>query len=284
MFALRTLVPLAFVSFVAAQADASVGIKAIEAHFNQAQLVGSDRSKGFLLNSFEPSAVLSVAFPGSGAISPGQKFTKEQVAEWPTVTATPANSSVKWEGNYTLIMVDADVVGYDIKEKGTTRHWLLNGVTIGSDNTISNATANAVTPYAGPWPAAGSGPHRYTILLYQQPADFVSPADLVGGIVPIQLDDYVANSKLGPLVGGIYMQVEEGTASFSVASTQAVVSSTLASAQSTGSASASGSKPATSSGASASATGSGSGNGAAAVAFAPLATFFVALVSSTMLF
>jgi phosphatidylethanolamine-binding protein (PEBP) family uncharacterized protein len=282
MFSLRTLVPLALLSFVAAQSDASVGIKAIEAHFNQAQLVGSDRAKGFLLDSFKPSAVLSVSFPGGEPITPGQKFTKEQVAGWPTVTATPANSSVKWEGNYTLIMVDADVVGYDIKEKGTTRHWLLNGVTIGSDNTISNATANAVTPYAGPWPAAGSGPHRYTILLYEQPAEFVSPADLVGGITVIQLDDYVANSKLGPLVGGIYMQVEEGTASFSVASTQAVVSSTLTSAQSTGSA-ASGSKSATSSGASSSATSSTSDNGSIAMTFAPLATVFTALLASTML-
>jgi phosphatidylethanolamine-binding protein (PEBP) family uncharacterized protein len=282
MFSLRTLVPLALLSFVAAQSDASVGIKAIEAHFNQAQLVGSDRAKGFLLDSFKPSAVLSVSFPGGEPITPGQKFTKEQVSGWPTVTATPANSSVKWEGNYTLIMVDADVVGYDIKEKGTTRHWLLNGVTIGSDNTISNATANAVTPYAGPWPAAGSGPHRYTILLYEQPAEFVSPADLVGGITVIQLDDYVANSKLGPLVGGIYMQVEEGTASFSVASTQAVVSSTLTSAQSTGSA-ASGSKSATSSGASSSATSSTSDNGSIAMTFAPLATVFTALLASTML-
>jgi phosphatidylethanolamine-binding protein (PEBP) family uncharacterized protein len=282
MFSLRTLVPLALLSFVAAQSDASVGIKAIEAHFNQAQLVGSDRAKGFLLDSFKPSAVLSVSFPGGEPITPGQKFTKEQVAGWPTVTATPANSSVKWEGNYTLIMVDADVVGYDIKEKGTTRHWLLNGVTIGSDNIISNATANAVTPYAGPWPAAGSGPHRYTILLYEQPAEFVSPADLVGGITVIQLDDYVANSKLGPLVGGIYMQVEEGTASFSVASTQAVVSSTLTSAQSTGSA-ASGSKSATSSGASSSATSSTSDNGSIAMTFAPLATVFTALLASTML-
>jgi phosphatidylethanolamine-binding protein len=91
-------------------------------------------------------------------------------------------------------MVDADVVGYDIAEKGTTRHWLLNGVTIGNDNTINNSSANAVTSYAGPWPAAGSGAHRYVILLYQQPSDFVSPAELVGGVTVIQLDDYVSVS------------------------------------------------------------------------------------------
>jgi phosphatidylethanolamine-binding protein len=95
--------------------------------------------------------------------------------------------------NYTLIMVDADYVGADISN-GTYRHWLLNSVTVGSDGVVSNATATAVEGYAGPWPAAGSGAHRYCILLYQQPTDFVSPTDIVGGVVPIQLNDYVSVS------------------------------------------------------------------------------------------
>jgi phosphatidylethanolamine-binding protein len=57
-------------------------------------------------------------------------------------------------------------------------HWIVNGDTLNSnwvtvlksivdslsafaDNRLDNASANAVTPYAGPGPAEGSGPHRF---------------------------------------------------------------------------------------------------------------------------
>ena len=82
-----------------------------------------------------------------------------EVNPYPTVTVTPAEDGSKLEGVYTIAMVDIDYVGADISG-GVTRHWLANGVTIGSDNTLSNATATTITPYGGPWPAAGSGSHR----------------------------------------------------------------------------------------------------------------------------
>lgn len=34
----------------------------------------------------------------------------------------------------------------------------------------------AVIPWAGPGPASGSGPHRYTFLVFAQPSNFVAPA------------------------------------------------------------------------------------------------------------
>jgi len=79
-------------------------------------------------------------------------------------------------------MVDADVVGSKLPE-GQTRHWLVNGVTISGTlsyccptsintrnkgSTIANSSATAITSYAGPWPASGSGPHRcvtYSLVL-----------------------------------------------------------------------------------------------------------------------
>jgi hypothetical protein len=75
MFALRTLIPLALVSFAVAQnADASLGVAAIKAHFEQAKLVG----QGNLLPAFDPSATMNVSFPQVGSITPGQKFAKER--------------------------------------------------------------------------------------------------------------------------------------------------------------------------------------------------------------
>ena len=52
-----------------------------------------------------------------------------EVGPTPTVTVTPANSSVLLNGIYTLAMVDADIVGSKLPD-GQTRHWLVNGVTI----------------------------------------------------------------------------------------------------------------------------------------------------------
>lgn len=52
-----------------------------------------------------------------------------EVSAAPAVTITPADSSVSLTGNYTLVMVDADVVGSKLPG-GQNRHWLVNGVTI----------------------------------------------------------------------------------------------------------------------------------------------------------
>lgn len=85
-------------------------------------------------------------------------------------------------GTYTIAMVDADIVGTDLAE-GENRHWLVNGATISSmslsyslrpsiecinllnkDSVVTTTSGTAITAYAGPGPAAGSGPHRHVLL------------------------------------------------------------------------------------------------------------------------
>ncbi|KAI0060840.1 PEBP-like protein [Artomyces pyxidatus] len=234
-------------SFVSAQStssDNSLGISAIKAHFTQSGLVPS------LLPSFNPSGLLGVTFTGVGAISPGQSLTETQVAPTPLISVTPANSSESLQGTYTLVMADADIVGTD-ESVGQTRHWLVNNVTVSGTGTsapynVSTEGSIAVTEYAGPAPKAGSGPHRYVILLLPQPSTFSPPANLTQpniGVSVFHLTDYISASNLGPPVAGMYFTVEEGTATVSVSATSAVVTSTLKSAapSSTGAPSASGS-------------------------------------------
>jgi phosphatidylethanolamine-binding protein (PEBP) family uncharacterized protein len=123
-----------------------------------------------------------------------------EVGPTPTVSVTAANSSVTLDGTYTIAMIDVDVVGGDISE-GVTRHWLVNGVTV-ANGVVANSSATAITPYAGPWPAAGSGPHRYIVALYQQPSAFAAPEGFAEPL-PVGVYDflaYVQNSNLGPLV------------------------------------------------------------------------------------
>jgi len=248
-------IALAFVSSASAQStDNNLQIKAIEAHFSQSHLVPD------LFASFNPSALLTLDYPGVGVLAPGQKVTKEQVGPTPTVSVTPANSSVTLGGTYTLAMVDADIVGSD-PAAGETRHWLVNGVTV-ADGVVANATAVGITTYAGPWPATGSGPHRYVVALYSQPESFTPPADFSQPNLPVAVFDwnaYVRDSGLGPLVAATYITVEEGEATGSIPATSAVVTSTLAPAATTTNASTGTSKTGTNT---ATATGAGQTGGA----------------------
>ncbi|KAJ3565269.1 hypothetical protein NP233_g7736 [Leucocoprinus birnbaumii] len=220
---MRSWAALAFaiLPFVSAQSssDLDLGIKAIEAHFNQSHIVPD------LLSSFQPNAVLNINF-GQGNIQPGQMFTKEQVGSAPTLTV---QSSSSLSGNYLLAMIDADVPNSK-PAQGDNRHWLVRGVTVGQDSVVSNASATVTTRYWGPWPAAGSGPHRYVVMLYAQPDNFAPPSDFTGSdlpVAPMDWNAYVTDSHLGNLVAANYFQVEEGTASMAIFSTAPVVTSTL---------------------------------------------------------
>ncbi|KAJ7470505.1 phosphatidylethanolamine-binding protein [Mycena latifolia] len=220
-----TVVSLALLSVV--NAATTFDISAIEAHFQQALLVPS------LLPTFTPDALLSVAFSGSD-ITPGQALTQAAVGTKPAVTVDALDASTL-TGSFTIAMVDADVVGTD-ESGGVNRHWLENGVTV-SSGTVSNASATTITAYAGPGPAPGSGPHRYVVLLYEQPSTFTAPANLstlVDGVHKFDLTAYVKESGLGNLVAANYFTVEVGTDSTSLPATSSVVTSTLASVATSG--------------------------------------------------
>lgn len=74
-------------------------------------------------------------------------------------------------------MLDAGTVGENLPQ-GETRHWLVNGVKVSgmcippflslaavdksTGSSVTNTSAVGITDYAGPAPASGSGPHRYT--------------------------------------------------------------------------------------------------------------------------
>jgi phosphatidylethanolamine-binding protein (PEBP) family uncharacterized protein len=249
MLSLVFLTTLAcFNAALAQSTNIPLELAGVEANFKQAELVPS------LLPAFDPSALLTINYPGVGDVTSGQHLTKDQTSAQPTVTITPANSSVSLSGKFTIAMVDADIVG-SANADGVNRHWLLNGVEV-TDSKVSNVSATAITAYAGPGPAAGSGPHRYVIILYQQPDSFAAPADLSQpiGVTRMDLGAYVKDSGLGSLVAANYITVEEGTATVSIPATSSVVSSTLAPASSgtvsgTGTTSGSAAQPSKSNGA-----------------------------------
>ncbi|KAL4259916.1 PEBP-like protein [Pleurotus pulmonarius] len=231
-FASKTLLPVALASFAAALSGTSntnppsyvsgevLKLQAIQAHFKNAGIVPDG------LPTFDPKAELVANYAGVGETSPGQSLTRAQVASAPTFTVTPGSGSLS--GTYTLAMVDFGPVGSD-QSKGVTRHWLVNGLTI-TNSAFSNTSAVAITQYAGPAPPAGSGPHRYAFLLWEQPSTFTAPSAFSQpnmGVSTFDVNAYATDAKLGAVIAGNYITVEEGTATVTPSPTAAVETSTL---------------------------------------------------------
>jgi phosphatidylethanolamine-binding protein (PEBP) family uncharacterized protein len=214
MFLLTTAFALSFLGlFANAQPidNTAAGITAIEASFKNADLVPD------LLSSFNPSALMTVTFPGVGPISPGQNLSMQQSATAPGVTIIPANSSVSTTGNFTLMMVDARAVGTN-ESNGQILHWLANFATLQSGSSPSaplNVSTNGglvVTNYVSPAPPVGTGVHRYVIMLFRQPPSFSPPGNLSSANVGIDLyfhlTDYISSSNLGQPIASMFFEVE----------------------------------------------------------------------------
>ncbi|KAG0323005.1 hypothetical protein BG000_002750, partial [Podila horticola] len=73
---------------------------------------------------------------------------------------------------YTLIMTDPDAPSRSNPKFREWRHWVVSNIS-GSSSLSGFQPANVshgtvLTPYMGPAPPGGSGPHRYVFLLYKQ--------------------------------------------------------------------------------------------------------------------
>ncbi|GAA5981386.1 hypothetical protein JCM11641_005302 [Rhodosporidiobolus odoratus] len=209
------------------------------------------------------AAILSVQY-GFGVVENGQAYSVDQVSDAPDVYVTPASDTAAWFNSstaYTLVLADASSLG-DPDSRGNYRHFLVNGLTgaaaSGSNLTFEPENGQAITNYAAPGPIEGTGPHRYAFLLFTQPEDFSAPANLSSpGVSPAPwyVSSYVQETGL-QLVAASFFTVEQGTATGSVASTEAVNTATLTATSSGSSSSSSG--PASSGAPSASATGDNS--------------------------
>lgn len=207
----------------------AVDVAAVLAHFEAAGIL-----PGLVETSaFTPEGVLNVKF-GSVEAALGQLLPQSEVGSQPDLSVLPASNATVFSSNsvFTVTLVDADVVGTDNTANNQTRHWLANNVKVNTASTpyTLDYTTAAITNYAGPGPAAGSGAHRYVLLLIEQPSTFSAPADLSEPNTPLgtfSISKYISSSGLGNVVAASYFNVENGEASSSVSATSAVVSSTL---------------------------------------------------------
>ncbi|KAG1730387.1 phosphatidylethanolamine-binding protein [Suillus paluster] len=126
--------------------------------------------------SFDPKDLLVVTFPTGQEALLGNTLTETDTADEPTVAFIPVQvPAVNGESTYTLVMTDPDAPSKADPRYAQFRHWVVTGVKV---TPAAQLTTPAVTPYYPPTPPAGSGKHRYVVLLYQEPnAGFSIPAD-----------------------------------------------------------------------------------------------------------
>lgn len=96
-----------------------------------------------------------------------------------TANAPSKISTPVWTtgGHAILMLVDLDVPRNDTRVQ--LLHWLSTNVTMPSTDTQSLVLQEAskdLAPYRRPAPPLGDIPHKYTLLLFAQPADFTVPA------------------------------------------------------------------------------------------------------------
>lgn len=165
-------------------------------------------------DDLELSSALTLAF-GTTNLTTGQSFefpaAMADLAEAPTFQLdVPASLAEEYaQMNFTAMIVDPGAFGQTLGGSNVTRHYLANDLRL-VDGRLTNSTP-AITDYAEPGPAAGTGAHRYIALVFSQDDDFTAPDGFTGqlGVETMSLDDYIENAdNLGDIVAANYIYVE----------------------------------------------------------------------------
>lgn len=107
---------------------------------------------------------------------------------------------------YTIIMADPDAPDPSLPVLGNFLHLITSDAQPGC---VINQLRKTVAPYMLPTPL-GVASHRYTFLVYRQPAGYVPPAQLMnlpGVRNNFNVTKYASDNKLeGPVAGNYFLQ------------------------------------------------------------------------------
>ncbi|KAG6916978.1 hypothetical protein DXG01_004407 [Tephrocybe rancida] len=120
---------------------------------------------------FTPSIFFSVVWPnGKATRTLGGFLTREDTLEEPEIYFKPLPSPEASATSYTLVMSDPDAPSRADPKYGQFRHWVITGLRYSQVEQPLAKTQPSTTPYRPPGPPPGSGVHRYTFLLFEEPA------------------------------------------------------------------------------------------------------------------
>ncbi|KAI0058827.1 PEBP-like protein [Artomyces pyxidatus] len=164
--------------------------------------------------TFSPTSILDVVYndPTTNqaiVVEPGKNLTVAQTVNEPQFFLTSNDSSVASK-TFLLAFVDPDAPTPQNRSLSDIRHVLAPNLHIsGTANRalLVNSTP-AITDYLAPGPPPGSGPHRYTVLLFVQPDNFSSAAaGLVDQSTPrtnFNLTTFAQKTGLGDPIAGTF--------------------------------------------------------------------------------
>ncbi|KAJ0172957.1 hypothetical protein K1T71_011133 [Dendrolimus kikuchii] len=146
-----------------------------------------------------PTRWLSVRFPSGVKSQLGNSLSLQDVVQEPKL-----NWEVVAGTFYTVLFVDPDALSRETAEYRSFLHWLV--VNVPGTNIDAG---EIIAPFLKPQPPAGSGPHRYVFLIYEQPgcekfegfSDFTDQTNRRS----FSVEDFTKKYKLGkPLAGNFY--------------------------------------------------------------------------------
>ncbi|KAI0260773.1 PEBP-like protein [Gloeopeniophorella convolvens] len=148
-----------------------------------------------LPEGFQPTILFSVQYPNKTEALLGNELVVEDTVDEPSIVITPLSlpqeqatsqaGDASGDISYTLVMLDPDAPSHADPIYGQFRHWVVTGLKTpleglsSTSNLTTLLTMPSTTPYRPPGPRPASGLHRYTFLLFQEPAStepFAIPA------------------------------------------------------------------------------------------------------------
>ncbi|KAF5362912.1 hypothetical protein D9758_007091 [Tetrapyrgos nigripes] len=157
--------------------------------------------------TFDPTVLLEVTLPQTSGDSitlhAGVQVPREDTAGPPTFSIDPSTAAAAGPGPFVIAAVDPDAP----PTVAQIRHFLGSDFTV-NGGPLTNSTP-AISPFRQPSPPAGSGAHRYTFLLFNQPVNF-DEQTVVTSNTSVQLFNisaFAAATGLGSPIGGTFMLV-----------------------------------------------------------------------------
>jgi len=161
--------------------------------------------------AFEPQVLLEVTFPQPSAkpitLRAGVQLLRNETAGPPIFNVIGARS----KGPFVVSTVDLDAPTPQTPTSAQIRHFLGGNFFLETPRIptlLSNNTA-ALSPFRQPTPPAGSDPHRYVFLLFDQSREF-NGQTLVNANTSVSnfnISSFASAVKLGQPIGGTFMLV-----------------------------------------------------------------------------
>ncbi|KAH0587804.1 OV-16 antigen [Termitomyces sp. J132] len=162
---------LSFLPVLHAQINSTLLANVTQA-FSQAQIVPD------VISSFAPTDLVNITFPAiasapTASVTPGSLLPMNQTATQPTFTLITDDTTTSMNNEtFVIALVDPDVPSPS--GTGRTEFFHFLGANFSMDPSSSNLVNStpAVLEWFPPTPPPGDPPHRYTLVVYEQPDSF----------------------------------------------------------------------------------------------------------------